>query len=693
MQGLRKLIQNTSAKAISFDVFDTVLMRSSVTPDSIFFEIGKRASDSGLSSLSAESFAKIRYKAEKLARTNANGQEVSLEAIYGEALRAFASPGSIAEWKTLEESCERDALVAIPGLPELLSEARQKFGRIIFISDMYLSEEFLSEILTSQGLFQTGDRLYVSSAEKCQKVDGRLFQRVQKNTNIQPSEWIHVGDNWNADIVQSRRLGLQAFHFTATTPNSAEKAITSNTPPHSFASQLSGSAIKARLRSQAKNPLQQAIWETGTGVTAPILHLYTEWLLQKAHQKGITQLCFLARDAFFPMEVTKQVLASRKDSTFRIHYIHGSRGTYLALGFKKLTEEAWDKLTTYGGKTASSLNALSSAFMSESSQLASAWESLGFSTNDWDRELTARELERIRKEALSETTLHTQLNAALQNHRELFKNYLTQSQFDPTQATALIDTGWTSRSHAPLYNFLQELGCETLNLFYLALLVPEPSIPKEQIEALLFDESRRQGLRHWQMYYPRPFETLLFANHGRTTRFQNTGNTVEPVLNSIENQGFNDTYFETYAKSIETYTQEFLSKPKGISCEGNLAQITFEIVSRFWLAPTKMEATAWSQLDWEWDPQGNTTYPLTRAYTLSDLKTAMTQRRLPECYPQFWVAGSAALTPPKLLALLKLSAKVTSKLRNFAKKLPSPLTALFGKVVKPTSPKTKKAGA
>src|SRR5882762_8619962 len=68
----------------SFDVFDTSLTRLVGRPSAVFFLQGHVLVCRGLWKASAEQFAAARLEAERRARHNAGGQEVTLKAIYRE---------------------------------------------------------------------------------------------------------------------------------------------------------------------------------------------------------------------------------------------------------------------------------------------------------------------------------------------------------------------------------------------------------------------------------------------------------------------------------------------------------------------------------------------------------------------------------------------------------------------------------
>lgn len=691
MNRLIQRLRDPEFETVSFDVFDTLLARILDSPEAVFYEVGIRALALNLIDCPPEAFARLRYTAEKLARTNANGAEVTLEQIYGEVQRLLFGKVEVTSLQKLEEDCERECLVAIPSSVEMLSTAREHFSNVLFISDMYLSHDFIESVLREQGLFQDGDGLFVSSSYGIQKVDGRLFAHIASTNHLERKRWLHIGDSFASDVISAKKERIVGYHFNEIQPSSGEQYLSQVSSRHPLAGRLMGCAKQARLRGyeSTRSQKQCAIWESGANVAGPFLVLFGLWVIEQAKLRGITQLCFLARDAWFPMVAVGRILESQGQDSISIHYLHGSRGTYLALGVQDLNNEGWDKLTHHGGEPITSISGLCDAFMLAEDELLPLLNPLGFSSEDSSRKLTESEIGTIKAAAIEEGPLKEGLELALTNHRANFEQYLEEKDFDFTLSTALIDTGWTTRSHAPLFDFLTAKGCDALALFYIAVLVPKPSIPEESLEAFLFDETKRQGSRHWNMYFPRPFETLLFADHGRTLRFEIQFGKAVPILSKCENEEFINQYFATYSEGISCFLDEILRMPIRRSELSSLPIIAEGLIARFWLQPTKEEAQVWSSLQWEWDPQGRVRYPLARPFLLTDSRAALSQKTLPECHPQFWIAGSEALTPPWKAKTLRGIASISRRCHSTAKKLPAPLAGHLKKIASHIAPTAK----
>jgi hypothetical protein len=305
---------------------------------------------------------------------------------------------------------------------------------------------------------------------------------------------------------------------------------------------------------------------------------------------------------------------------------------------------------------------------------------------DWKRPLSANELGSIREHALSDPAFGRAILDGLRASQALAREYFAGDGFDPEDGVALIDSGWTTKSHAPLFRFLQAEGCRKLRVLYIGVKAETTDIPSEAIDVLLFDRSRRQGVMREHLYYPRAVETLLLADHGRTVAFRRRDGIVEPVLAELESADFLGRYFDAYRQGLLAFVERAKSTPLAVGRPHDLRQVAERLVARFWLEPTAEEARVWSQLRWEWDPHGNVTYPLARRYRISDAPRAFTEVRLPECHPQFWAAGARQLTPAPTRHVLSGAVALRRGLSRLLAAMPTrlrePLAALGRRILR-----------
>lgn len=673
-------------RLISFDVFDTVITRRVSEPAALPLLLGTRLRAENLIHCTPEVFARIRLDCERRARRNRLGNEVTLRQIYEEMVFGLPLGDRLPDLMKAEIDAEAEAISVIPRMQPMVEMARSRFGRVVFISDTYLPHIFLEGRLQSLGLLRSGDRLYVSSDFGVQKGDGRLFRIVLEQEGLEPAALFHCGDSLQYDVTAARAMGIRGHRFIDAIPSASEAALNGYTLHTSGASALlAGAARLARLEGAHLESDARAVWDTGASVTGPLVFLYASWIIERARQMGLRRLYFLARDAYLPYLAVQALLRARTEYDLEPHYVYGSRLTYATLDVDRVDAQVWDNLMTHGGQPYATIDELQLACMSDTATFETHLAGLGFTQRDWKRPLSTHELGSIRDHALSDPAFGGAILDGLRSSQKLAREYLAQNGFDPEVGIALIDSGWTTKSHAPLFRFLQAEGCRNLRVFYIGVKSEATEIPSEAIDVFLFDRSRQKGVMRDHLYYPRAVETLLLADHGRTVAFRRRDGIVEPVLAELESADFLRQYFDAYRQGLLTFVERASATALDVGRPHDLRQVAERLVARFWLEPSVDEAHLWSQLQWEWDPHGNVTYPLARPYRISDAVRAFTEAGFPECHPQFWAAGARQLTPAPTRHVLSGAIALRRGLSRLLGAMPSalrdPLAALGRRIL------------
>jgi len=147
-----------SHSVISFDVFDTLLIRPYVKPTDLFVHIELNEDVKG--------FATARIHAEKNARKLC--QEVTFDEIYNTIDKKYAHV------KVTELDYESSLLRQRPDMTAIYRYAVEHGKKIVMMSDMYLSSDFICEVLKKNG-FDSFDEVFVSCEYRCNKSSGELL--------------------------------------------------------------------------------------------------------------------------------------------------------------------------------------------------------------------------------------------------------------------------------------------------------------------------------------------------------------------------------------------------------------------------------------------------------------------------------------------------------------------------------------
>jgi len=180
---------------ISFDIFDTLLVRPYKKPTDLFWDLEKREKAVG--------FAQERIDAEKRTREKYFAKEdITFEQIYEEIALKYQY------LQDKEMALEREVLECNKQICALYKHLQKEGKRIIITSDMYLSKAFLEKILEEKGI-QGYEELFVSSETMKTKASGNMYKFICKSLHVKPGEILHIGDDLYSDGNALRKGGMQ----------------------------------------------------------------------------------------------------------------------------------------------------------------------------------------------------------------------------------------------------------------------------------------------------------------------------------------------------------------------------------------------------------------------------------------------------------------------------------------------------
>lgn len=309
----------------SFDVFDTLITRSTATPDGIFAIMQRRLQDNqDLDYRFKSNFYELRIGAEQVARNTycKNGiEDVTLEQIY----RVFVQENRISQEQSLllqELECdtELEYVFAIPDNLSRVKDLLEKKEKVILISDMYLDAEVIRKLLIKADPVLGNIPLYVSSdADKKNKYSGNLFQIVKEKENLQYEHWKHVGDNPHSDYQVPKRLGITGELYPREELLEIERTYFVNGRNDPEKQLLLGCARLARILGKKNHA-----YDLGCSIGGPLLYPYVKWIYIDCLKRGINRLYFVARDGYILKELAEQISIQER-AAIEIKYIYGSR--------------------------------------------------------------------------------------------------------------------------------------------------------------------------------------------------------------------------------------------------------------------------------------------------------------------------------------------------------------------------------
>lgn len=190
---------------ISFDVFDTLLLRKTPAPTDVFLLVEKETACPG--------FAQKRQLAESNSRLfkcrETGSREVTLQEIY--EAPPLNNIANIHQQMLAELQAEHRVCYANEVLKILVKELVQAGKQVISVSDMYLPKTEILTLLRNNGYSEI-KQLYVSCEYGISKSDGKLFDVVKEEIGSQKTI-CHIGDNFYSDVMAQKGKITKAIHY------------------------------------------------------------------------------------------------------------------------------------------------------------------------------------------------------------------------------------------------------------------------------------------------------------------------------------------------------------------------------------------------------------------------------------------------------------------------------------------------
>ncbi|ATL98048.1 hypothetical protein CK910_05735 [Aeromonas sp. CA23] len=340
-QRLDDLLSQREITHLSLDLFDTFFRRACSEPSWVFEEAARRVLANGVTlPMEAEDYRLCRIEAEARARKQSVREEIYFTEIFAHVpLCSEHKRALMAE----ELQVERDVIYLDPLVQMILQRAQCHGLQVIFISDMYLSEVFLKELIIQRCPQLHNVHLFVSSELGLTKQSGSLFQQVLSLLAVKPEQVLHIGDNPKADVQSAQQLGLASLHFDL--PDHLSDVLENE---KLYRVNLSSTMQHARKLAVLSIPQQlseeeQFFYAYGAFTLGPILTAFAKWILQSAKRLQVKNILSLMREGgIFAACINRQLdFQSQKYPDIRCQTCYASRkATYLPAIDDSQLEEA-----------------------------------------------------------------------------------------------------------------------------------------------------------------------------------------------------------------------------------------------------------------------------------------------------------------------------------------------------------------
>lgn len=194
---LKKKIENYDV--ISFDIFDTLIMRKTLEPTDVFELVEDRIRKKNIC---IAGFKDIRIAADI---SCPGGTIYEIYDVFQDVTLISDEEKNIIIEEEIE--CEKEVLLPRYDMIEILQYALEQKKNVNLISDMYLPNKLMKEILSLFGI-EGYTQLYISCEYKTRKTE-ELFRKYSENNS--EKKCLHIGDNYISDIIKPMEYGIDTY--------------------------------------------------------------------------------------------------------------------------------------------------------------------------------------------------------------------------------------------------------------------------------------------------------------------------------------------------------------------------------------------------------------------------------------------------------------------------------------------------
>lgn len=296
-----------SHEVVSFDIFDTLLMRKVLFPNDVFYLMQKRE---GLHHTFPENRISVETK-----MISEGIIAPSIFEIYKRLIDDYPEEG-YDEQKliNMEYELDRDLVVCRNDITYAFVYARMKKKRIFLVSDMYYSKGQIQQILLDNEIVGYED-IFISSEYGTNKENGLFGELLERSDS---KKVLHIGDCYEADILAAEQCQIDTFWI-----KSAVSMLNSSRYGHllKYADNLEQRVMLGLFVARIFNSpfalyhtLGKGIIDNSRDITylfaAPVITEYILWICNKVDKKKC-QVIFPSRDGFI-LEVLYEKLKSDK---------------------------------------------------------------------------------------------------------------------------------------------------------------------------------------------------------------------------------------------------------------------------------------------------------------------------------------------------------------------------------------------
>lgn len=374
-------------EVISFDLYDTLIMRTICNPNDIFKLVELK--------LEEQIEEKMTYREMRNnVVANLKDENYTLDDLYSKMKELYTAV-DVSDLKKVELEVEKSVTVARKDVVDLFNYAVSCGKEVYILSDMYLPKTFVMTLLEQCNIKIEAEHVWISGEEKKNKFSGSLWKYYQEYV-IQGKAALHIGDSVKADVEMAKQYGVDAIKI----PSAAKmmENVLSTNIWGEITSVYASLTIGIVMNELFNSPfawqeidgkyIVRTCEKFGKVVFGNVILTYLLWIIKECKKQNISQLMFLSRDGFFLERHYLYLVHQLHD--YRMpdeQYLYTSRKAILSLMANE-DKEALEALKTFSFKgnfkdylkmrfncevSKSDVNALKECILPGDEQLVTQW--------------------------------------------------------------------------------------------------------------------------------------------------------------------------------------------------------------------------------------------------------------------------------------------------------------------------------
>ena len=566
----RRLAQ--SCETVSFDLFDTLLVRRIHDPDllkpAVARYISFLAECQGVL-LKWPQVQKLRDVIEQRHRQETGRHFEDYEACYPRFMAELLEQifGSRYDDKLLDRvtayelAVENSMLVPRRELVDWLQELHDQGKRIFIISDVYLPADHLEKLVAHAGILDLVEKVISSADSFHAKASAKAYPLLRDQFNLEYSSWLHVGDNPHSDGLKAAEVGIRAL-VLRDGREKWRKSIVKRYLNYSGGRPFwKGRALQQlMLPLEAENIDRDDLYVAGYTFLAPVISAFVHQVAERTRELGIKKIYFFSREGWLFKQVWEKITPRLYPSEMlpEIEYLYVSRMALAgaSCAYQGLTRTNADIAFLPAGNR--DFRDVCRIFNLDVEPLTP--HLLRYDLRP-DTVLSAqhegyRQEDRLSfNEILEDEEFQKEIRIQCRPENDALQHYLEDMGFYAQQDVALVDIGWLGTIQRFLYDGIKHRQdaprCHGF-LFAATRGIPYPTTPQNYVQGIIYDRHHFDLAGSTVMYCRDLFEEACRAPHPTLNGYELTDRGYELVFRQTDDEtGRAEQEQDAYYQSLQ----------------------------------------------------------------------------------------------------------------------------------------------